>query len=88
MKNKKQFLILIFITILTISAFSILFCRNYNKKDDSITVNDKLLISAFNPVSLIWNRTWTDYYGAKGNAIGLDLNTIAVVSFNGTAYGV
>ena len=72
MKNKKQFLILIFITILTISAFSILFCRNYNKKDDSITVNDKLLISAFNPVSLIWNRTWTDYYGAKGNAIGLD----------------
>lgn len=72
MKNKKQFLILIFITILTISAFSMLYGANYNKKDESITVNDNLLISASDPVNLIWNRTWTDYYGALGDAIGLD----------------
>jgi len=72
MKNKKQFLILIFITILTISAFSILYGTNYNKKDESITVNEKLLISASDPVNLVWNHSWLDYNGALGNAIGLD----------------
>jgi hypothetical protein len=72
MKNKKQFLMLLFITILTTSAFSILYGRNLNKNDESITVNDKLLINASDPVNLVWNRTWTDFYGAKGNAIGRD----------------
>jgi hypothetical protein len=72
MKNKKQFLILLFITILTISAFSILYGRDYNKKDEGITVNDNLLINASDPVSLVWNHTWVDYNGALGNAIGLD----------------
>ena len=72
MKNKKQYLILLFITVLTISAFSILYDRNYNKKDENITVNGKLLISATDPVNLIWNHTWVDYNGALGNAIGLD----------------
>jgi predicted secreted protein len=72
MKNKKQFLIIIFITILTISAFSILYGKNYNKKDENVTVNDKLLISASDPVNLVWNHSWLDYNGALGNAIGLD----------------
>ncbi len=72
MKNKKQFLILLFITILTIGAFSILYDRKYNKNDESITVNDKLLINASDPVKLVWNHTWLDYNGAEGIAIGLD----------------
>lgn len=72
MKIKKHLLLLLFITILSINAFSILYSMNYNKMDDRITVNDRLHISAYNPVNLIWNRTWTDYYGALGNAIGLD----------------
>lgn len=72
MKNKQRFLILLFITILCFSAFSILYSKDYNKKDEGITVKNKLLISASDPVNLVWNRTWTDYNGAKGNAIGLD----------------
>ena len=72
MKNKKYVLLLLFITILSINAFSILYSMNYNKKDESFTVNDKPLIAASNPVTLIWNSTWTDLYGAEGNAIALD----------------
>ena len=87
MKNKKQFLILIFITILTISAFSMLYGANYNKKDEGITVNDNLLISASDPVNLIWNYTWPGLYmGAIGNAIELDsLNNSYVAGYTGSA---
>jgi hypothetical protein len=82
MKDKKQLLILIFITILTISAFSILYGRNYNKYDESIIVNDKLLINASDPVNLLWNHTWLDYNGAIGNAIELDsLNNSYVTGY-------
>ena len=70
--NKKHFVLLLFITILSINAFSILNSMNHNKKNESITVDNKLLISSSNPVDLIWNRTWTNVCSAKGTSIGLD----------------
>ena len=85
MKNKKHFLILLFITILCFSAFSILYSKDYNKKDEIITVNDKLLISASDPVKLVWNHTWLNYNGAEGNAIGLDsLNNTYTTGYTGS----
>ncbi|MBY9014872.1 MAG: SBBP repeat-containing protein [Candidatus Lokiarchaeota archaeon] len=85
MKNKKRILLILFITILSINAFSILYCMNYNKKDVSITVSDKLLTSASDPINLEWNRTWFEFFGweAEGNAIALDsLNNSYISGFS------
>jgi hypothetical protein len=84
MKNKNRILLLLFVTILSINAFSILFSMNYNKKDVSIPVSDNLRISASDPVTLVWNRTWFEYFGwkAEGNAIALDsLNNSYITGF-------
>ena len=84
MKNKNHILLLLFVTILSINAFSILNSMNYNKKDVSIPVSDNLRISASDPVTLVWNRTWFEYFGwkAEGNAIALDsLNNSYITGF-------
>ena len=71
--------------VLSINDFSILNNMNYDKKNESVTVIDKLLIASSNPVSLIWNRTWTDFYGAKGMVIGIDsLNNSYVTGYGGS----
>ena len=84
MKNKKRILLLLFITILSINAFLILNKMNYNKKDERIPVSDKLVTSASDPVTLIWNSTYFQVFGwkAEGNAIALDsLNNSYVTGF-------
>jgi len=84
MKNKKRILLLLFITILSINAFLILNKMNYNKKDERIPVSDKLVTSASDSVTRIWNSTYFQVFGwkAEGNAIALDsLNNSYVTGF-------
>lgn len=71
--------------VLSINAFSIFNNMNYIKKSESITVDDKRLMTSSNPVTLIWNRTWTDYYGAEGISMGLDsLNNSYITGYGGS----
>ncbi len=57
---------------------------NYNKKDEHIPVSNKLVTSASDSVTLIWNSTYFEFFGwkAEGNAIALDsLNNSYVTGF-------
>jgi len=72
--------------VLSINAFSIFNSMNYIKKSESITVKDSRLMASSNPLTLIWNRTWTDYHGAEGISMGLDsLNNSYITGYGGSA---